>query len=173
MKRIAVDHIQMSVEDYPRARAFYLAALKPLGWSLMMEFPEGKSPSYGGFGVEGKPFLWIGAGARQTPPTHTAFGATSRDEVDAFYVAAIAAGATDNGPPGVRKLYHPNYYAAFVRDPEGHNIEAVFHGAPARSAGRKNVTKAPAKRGRAAPKRVARKSAAKRKPSTRRKRSAR
>lgn len=147
MTRTAVDHIQMSVENYPRAKAFYAKALKPLGWSLMMEFPETGAPSHGGFGVDGKPYLWIGAGPRQTPPMHTAFGAASRAEVDAFYRAAIAAGATDNGPPGVRKLYHPNYYAAFVFDPEGHNIEAVFHGAPANpAASRKRAKKAAAKR---------------------------
>jgi catechol 2,3-dioxygenase-like lactoylglutathione lyase family enzyme len=168
MNRIAVDHIQMSVENYPRAKAFYIAALKPLGWSLMMEFPEGGEPMYGGFGVDGKPFLWIGAGARQTPPTHTAFGATSRGEVDAFYAAALAAGATDNGPPGIRKDYHPNYYAAFVRDPEGHNIEAVFHGAPAAApaAKRKPARKAAAKR-KPAKRAPARKPATRRKPARR------
>ena len=166
MSRIAVDHIQLSVEDYPRAKAFYLKALKPLGWSLMMEFPEKGTPSHGGFAVDGKPFLWIGAGARQVPPTHIAFGATSRSEVDAFYKAAMAAGAKDNGPPGVRKLYHPNYYGAFVFDPEGHNIEAVFHGAPA-------TGKAPAKRAaKAAPKKRA--TAKRRKPApARRKKKAR
>lgn len=155
MSRIAVDHMQLSVEDYPRAKAFYAKALKPLGWSLMMEFPEKGTPMYGGFAVEGKPFLWIAGGARQVPRTHIAFGATSRAEVDAFYKAALAAGGTDNGPPGVRKLYHPNYYGAFVFDPEGHNIEAVFHGAPAapkkaapakKASSRKSAKKAPAKR---------------------------
>ena len=151
MSRTAVDHMQLSVEDYPRAKAFYLKALKPLGWSLMMEFPEKGTPMYGGFAVDGKPFLWIAGGARQVPKTHIAFGAMSRAEVDAFYKAALAAGGTDNGPPGVRKLYHPNYYGAFVLDPEGHNIEAVTHSAPAApkkkaAAARKPAKKAPAKR---------------------------
>jgi catechol 2,3-dioxygenase-like lactoylglutathione lyase family enzyme len=128
--RHVIDHIQLSVEDYPRAKAFYVAALKPLGFTLMMEFPEGQTPLYGGLGAEGKPFLWIGAGARQTPPTHIAFGVNTRPEVDAFYTAALAAGGTDNGPPGVRLDYHPKYYAAYVRDPEGHNIEAVCQALP-------------------------------------------
>ncbi len=125
--RHVLDHIQLSVEDYARAKEFYGKALAPLGFSLMMEFPEQGPPMHGGFGAEGKPFFWITSGSRQTPPTHVAFGAPSRAEVDAFYKAAMAAGGTDNGPPGTRKLYHPNYYAAFVRDPEGHNIEAVCH----------------------------------------------
>jgi len=126
MTRHFLDHVQLSVEDYTRAKAFYAKALEPLGFSLMMEFPPDK-PMHGGFGAEGKPFFWITSGARQTPPTHIAFGAPSRAVVDAFYAAAMAAGGTDNGPPGLREMYHPTYYGAFVRDPEGHNIEAVCH----------------------------------------------
>lgn len=172
-----IDHIQLSVEDYPRAKAFYLKALKPLGFSLMMEFPEGQSPMYGGFGVEGKPFLWIGAGARQTPPTHIAFGVDTRPEVDAFYAAALAAGGTDNGPPGVRSDYTPTYYAAYVRDPEGHNIEAVCHAAPgvAKAAAPRKRTakraakKAPAKKTRKARAVRGRKAATKKAPARRRK----
>jgi catechol 2,3-dioxygenase-like lactoylglutathione lyase family enzyme len=125
--RHVLDHIQLSVEDYPRAKAFYAQALAPLGFTLMMEFPEEGPPLHGGLGAGGKPFFWLTGGARQAPPTHIAFGADTRAAVDAFYAAAIAAGGVDNGPPGTRKLYHPNYYAAFVRDPEGHNIEAVCH----------------------------------------------
>jgi len=126
MTRHFLDHVQLSVEDYARAKDFYAKALEPLGLSLMMEFPPDK-PMHGGFGAEGKPFFWITSGGRQTPPTHIAFGAPSRAVVDAFYEAAMAAGGTDNGPPGIRAHYHPTYYAAFVRDPEGHNIEAVCH----------------------------------------------
>ena len=80
-----------------------------------------------GFGIEGKPFLWLSPKGRQTPCQHLAFGAPNRAAVNAFYQAALAAGATDNGAPGVRPHYHPNYYGAFVYDPEGQNIEAVCH----------------------------------------------
>ena len=145
MTRHVLDHIQLSVADYPRAKAFYARALQPLGFSLMMEFPQEGPPTHGGFAAEGKPFLWIAGGGRQTPPTHVAFGAASPAVVDAFYAAAMAAGGTDNGPPGTRALYHPNYYAAFVRDPEGHNIEAVCHGpgsAPARKRPARKATTA-------------------------------
>jgi catechol 2,3-dioxygenase-like lactoylglutathione lyase family enzyme len=125
----AIDHISLSVSDYAAARAFYKAALKPLGWSLMMEFPSKKDAKYGGFGVEGKPFFWIGEGKKKTSPRmHIAFGAESRKAVDAFYKAAIKAGGKDNGKPGVRAHYHPNYYGAFVLDLDGQNIEAVCHG---------------------------------------------
>ena len=136
-----IDHMQLSVGDYKKARAFYLKALKPLGWEMMMEFPSARTATHGGLGTEGKPFLWLVQGRKQTPRTHIAFGAKSRAEVDAFYKAALAAGGQDNGPPGVRKHYHPNYYAAFVRDPDGHNIEAVTHTAPARPR-RASTTKA-------------------------------
>lgn len=154
MTRIAIDHMQLAVADYAKAKAFYLKALKPLGWTLAMEFPEEGAPAFGGFAVDGKPYLWLAGGTRQTPRTHIAFGANSRAEVDAFYKAAMAAGGTDNGPPGVRKMYHPNYYAAFVLDPEGHNIEAVTHSAPA------TAKKASAKKtAKPAPKKVAAKKA--------------
>jgi catechol 2,3-dioxygenase-like lactoylglutathione lyase family enzyme len=166
MSRIALDHMQLNVADYAQAKAFYAKVLKPLGWTLMMEFPEQDAPTYGGFGVDGKPYFWLAGGARQTPRTHVAFGAMSRAEVDAFYKAALAGGAKDNGPPGVRKVYHPNYYSAFVLDPEGHNVEAVFHGAPANPSARKSPKKRVAK---AAPRRAAakKKPAAKRKPAAR------
>ena len=122
----ALDHIGISVSDYDRARAFYLAALAPLGWTMMMEFPmpDGKA---GGIGKDGKPFFWISTGGKTAPHLHVAFGAESRKAVDAFYAAALAAGGTDNGKPGLRIEYHPNYYGAFVLDPDGHNIEAVCH----------------------------------------------
>ena len=122
----ALDHIGLSVSDYDRARAFYAAALEPLGWGMMMEFPtpDGKA---GGFGRDGKPFFWISEGGKTAPHLHVAFGAETRAAVDAFYAAAIKAGGKDNGPPGIREMYHPTYYGAFVLDPDGHNIEAVCH----------------------------------------------
>jgi catechol 2,3-dioxygenase-like lactoylglutathione lyase family enzyme len=155
MARHFLDHIQLSVEDYPRAKAFYAKALEPLGFSLMMEFPEDGPPSYGGFAAEGKPFLWISGGGRQTPPTHIAFGAPSHAVVEAFYAAALAAGGTDHGAPGIRAHYHPTYYAAFVRDPEGHNIEAVCHGEETARA-----EKRPARKRAAAPKKQRRRATA-------------
>jgi catechol 2,3-dioxygenase-like lactoylglutathione lyase family enzyme len=80
-----------------------------------------------GFGRDGKPSFWISAGGRTTPRLHIAFVADDRAAVNAFFEAALAAGAADSGVPGVRAHYHPHYYAAFVLDPEGHNIEAVCH----------------------------------------------
>jgi catechol 2,3-dioxygenase-like lactoylglutathione lyase family enzyme len=125
-----LDHISLSVSDFAAARAFYAAALAPLGISVQMEV--GKAETGGayegaGFGAAGKPFFWIGSGGRTAPPTHIAFAADSRAEVDAFYQAAIAAGAKDNGAPGIRAHYHPSYYGAFVLDADGNNIEAVCH----------------------------------------------
>lgn len=127
-----LDHIGINVSDYPRSKAFYQKALAPLGAELVMEFGPG-----GGFGRGGNPEFWITGApmAFQSPeqvrvitPSHVSFAARSRAEVDAFYRAALDAGARDNGPPGIRAHYHPNYYGAFVLDPDGHNVEAVFHG---------------------------------------------
>src|SRR5262245_49473297 len=127
-----LDHISLAVSDYAKSKAFYEKALASLGVAPIMEF--GKAC---GFGKKGKPDFWIGEGPAsfQKPeqlepitPTHIAFSASSRAEVDAFYNAAMAAGAKDFGAPGVRPHYHPNYYGAFVLDPDGHDIEAVYHG---------------------------------------------
>jgi catechol 2,3-dioxygenase-like lactoylglutathione lyase family enzyme len=95
----------------------------------MMEFKKGGSEAFDtvGFGRKGKPFFWIFDGGRTTPHTHIAFRTETRAEVDAFYAAAIAAGGSDNGKPGLRPHYHPSYYGAFVIDADGHNIEAVCH----------------------------------------------
>ena len=125
-----IDHIGMGVSDYDRAKAFYAAALKPLGAALVMEVTADQNPAgapAAGFGREGKPDFWIGGEGKTTPPTHIAFTARTRAEVDAFYQAAIDAGGRDNGGPGLRPHYHPNYYGAFVFDADGHNIEAVCH----------------------------------------------
>ena len=123
-----IDHTSLSVADADAAIAFYDAALAPLGASLMMTVP----PEFtGGVKVVGygrdRPTFWLHQGEKQTPPVHMAFTAATRAEVDAFHAAAMAAGGTDNGPPGLRPHYHPNYYGAFVRDPDGNNIEAVCH----------------------------------------------
>jgi catechol 2,3-dioxygenase-like lactoylglutathione lyase family enzyme len=125
-----LDHIGMSVSDFARAKAFYTTALKPLGITLLMEFGSDVTGSsdVAGFG-RGKPYFWIASGPA-TSPIHLAFGAATRADVDAFYAAAMAAGGKDNGAPGIRAHYHPDYYGAFVFDPDGHNVEAVCHGAP-------------------------------------------
>jgi catechol 2,3-dioxygenase-like lactoylglutathione lyase family enzyme len=126
-----IDHITLVVGDYARSKAFYEKALAPLGIKPLMDF--GKAC---GFGRE-KPEFWLGTGPasfqtsehlRSITPTHVAFLARDRAEVDAFHTAALAAGGKDYGAPGVRAHYHPDYYGAFVLDPDGHDIEAVFHG---------------------------------------------
>lgn len=120
----ALDHIGLHVSDFTRSKDFYTAALQPLGIKIVMEFAE--NGGVAGFG-RSKPEFWIDEGQPITSPFHIAFAAANRGEVDAFYAAAMAAGGKDNGPPGLRPQYHPNYYGAFVIDPDGHNIEAVCH----------------------------------------------
>jgi len=120
-----IDHIGLGVADYERSKAFYLKALAALGYELIMEVTE--VGPHAGFGADGKPDFWITRGKATTPPLHVAFAARDRPTVRAFSQAARAAGAHDNGAPGPRPEYHPNYYGAFVLDPDGHNIEAVCH----------------------------------------------
>lgn len=124
-----IDHIGIVVRDYARSKAFYEQALAPLGSGLIMEstWHETGDAKHAGFGANGQPQFWIGSGVPRQGPLHVAFAARTRAQVDAFYQAAIAAGGTDNGPPGLRPQYHPNYYGAFVLDPDGVNIEAVCH----------------------------------------------
>ena len=114
-----VDHIGLNVTDYEKAKAFYAAALAPLGMTVKMDF--GVTVGMG----EDHPFLWISKGV--PGHVHLAIRAKSRKDVDAFYAAAMKAGATDNGGPGLRTEYSENYYAAFVLDADGHNLEAVCH----------------------------------------------
>ena len=116
-----IDHLTLTVRDVDRSVEFYTRALAPLGYRMLMEFER-----VYGFGDD-KPYLWIKEDDVPTPPQHLAFEAHSRAEVDAFYAAALAAGARDNGPPGLREQYHPTYYAAFVIDLDGNPIEAVNH----------------------------------------------
>lgn len=125
-----IDHIGFPVSDYAKAKLFYEKALAPLGYALIMEVTADVNPSGAaacGFGRGGKPDFWIGAEGGLARPIHVAIVVESRAEVDAFYQAALAAGGKDNGAPGIRAHYHPNYYGAFVLDPDGHNIEAVCH----------------------------------------------
>jgi catechol 2,3-dioxygenase-like lactoylglutathione lyase family enzyme len=124
-----IDHTGVVVSDYAKSKAFYEKALAPIGYVLMMEIPAAVTghADVAGFGEPPKPDFWISSGTANKPPVHIAFRVPTREQVDAFYRAALAAGGTDNGAPGLRPHYHPNYYGAFVRDPDGHNIEAVCH----------------------------------------------
>ncbi|MFT3664973.1 VOC family protein [Piscinibacter sp.] len=116
------DHLGLGVSDLPRSKAFFLQALAPLQAAVVMEGPYGV-----GIGRKGKPSLWLSQAQAPSAPVHIAFVADSRAEVDAFHAAALAAGGRDNGAPGLRPHYHPDYYGAFVIDPDGHNVEAVCH----------------------------------------------
>jgi catechol 2,3-dioxygenase-like lactoylglutathione lyase family enzyme len=126
-----IDHVGFKVSDYATSKAFYGRVLAPLGYSLVMEVTPamtGTDSHHAGFGAGGKPDFWIGTGQAATRSgLHVALVASSRAAVDAFHAAALAAGARDNGAPGLRPVYHPHYYGAFVLDPDGHNIEAVCH----------------------------------------------
>ena len=126
-----IDHVGFPVADYARSKAFYTQALAPLGYALIMEVQqtENDSPA-AGYGMNGKPDFWIGGEGGLNRLVHIAIAARDRASVDAFHRAALAAGGKDHGAPGPRPHYHPNYYAAFVLDPDGHNVEAVCH-APA------------------------------------------
>ena len=124
-----IDHVGLTVSDYDRAKAFYAQALAPLGITVLMEVgpQETGGDRHCGFGRDGIPFFWIGTGDRPKGGVHVAFTAPDRATVDAFHAAALKAGGTDHGGPGLRPHYHPNYYGAFVLDPDRHNIEAVCH----------------------------------------------
>jgi len=124
-----LDHIGLAVRDIDRSRAFYAKVLAPLGYGLVMEVTPQMTggDTYLGFGTPQKPYFWIGSRGRIEGSLHVAFAADNRAGVDEFYRVALAAGAKDNGPPGLRPQYHPDYYGAFVFDPDGHNIEAVCH----------------------------------------------
>ncbi len=119
------DHVALSVGDYEASRAFYEAALAPLGHGVVMQ-SDNEGGKVTGFG-DGQTDFWLGDGGPLTGRFHVAFRAPDRAAVDAFYAAAMAAGGLDNGPPGLRAHYHPHYYAAFVLDPDGNNVEAVCH----------------------------------------------
>ena len=116
------DHIGVGVTDLRASKAFFLKALSPLGVGVVMEFPEAV-----GLGQEQKPSFWLAATDGVPLPIHIAFVANDRRQVDEFYRQALAAGGKDNGPPGIRAHYHPDYYGAFVIGPDGHNVEVVCH----------------------------------------------
>jgi len=120
-----IHHIDFAVTDLTRSRAFYLEALKPLGMRLMMDRQHEDGRQIIGFGSPPDPVFWIRSGQPVLGHLHVAFNAGSRTVVDAFHAAAIAAGGRDHGAPGLRSRYAAHYYAAFVLDPDGHNVEAV------------------------------------------------
>ena len=116
------DHIGIGVTDLDASKQFFLQALEPIGVTVVMEGPYGV-----GLGQHGKPSLWFHETENKPVPIHIAFTAENRAQVDAFYRAALAAGGKDNGGPGLRPQYHPNYYGAFVISPDDHNVEVVCH----------------------------------------------
>ena len=124
-----IDHTGFLVSDPMKSRAFYDAALAPLGYRVLMEVPTEHTGGRVvlGYGEPPKPDFWVAEGPPNEPRVHIAFRAASHAQVDAFYKTAIAAGGKDNGPPGPRPHYHAHYYGAFVLDPDGHNVEAVCH----------------------------------------------
>jgi catechol 2,3-dioxygenase-like lactoylglutathione lyase family enzyme len=116
-----LDHASIGISDIERSKKFYDQALRPLGIERL--YAEGETSA--GYGAHSKAFFWIGLRNTLQTSVHIAFTAQDREAVDAFHAAALAAGGKDNGPPGLRRHYHPSYYGAFVLDPDGHNIEAV------------------------------------------------
>ncbi|MBA4808407.1 VOC family protein [Brevundimonas sp.] len=125
-----LDHIGLAVRDIDASRAFYEQALAALGYGVVAVIPPEQMESGGRavmFGVDGEPDFVIADNERPGEGTHVAFRASTRAQVEAFHATAIAAGGRDNGKPGLRPEYGPNYYAAFVFDPDGINVEAVCH----------------------------------------------
>jgi catechol 2,3-dioxygenase-like lactoylglutathione lyase family enzyme len=118
-----IDHIMVRTSDYNKSKAFYNKALRAIGYELVKEVGGMAC----GFGPGGVPIFWITDNKKPSQAVHIAFNAKDRKTVDAFHAEAIAAGGRDNGQPGLRPDYHPNYYGAFVFDPDGNNIEAVCH----------------------------------------------
>lgn len=124
-----IDHVGITVSDFNKSKRFYSAALAAVKFKLLHDFPASVTghTDVAGFGEPPKPEFWIARGTANIPAVYVACRVASASLVDAFYRAAINAGGRDNGAPGIRPEYHPNYYGAFVLDPDGHNIEAVCH----------------------------------------------
>ncbi|WP_295521376.1 VOC family protein [uncultured Stenotrophomonas sp.] len=120
-----LDHIEFAVRDAAVSRAFYACALAPLGIVHVLQVRTATGGARHGFGAEGYPCLWFHDKDVPGEGTHIAFAAATRAQVDAFHQAALAAGGVDNGAPGIRERYHPGYYAAYVLDPDGVNVEVV------------------------------------------------
>ena len=129
---MALDHVSIGVTNMQRSKAFYDAALAPLGMTPVMPVEIGGQLVGLGYGSSEKPCFWIGKPINGQPATmgngvHIALHAATRAAVDAFYLAALAQGGIEDGKPGLRGHYHPNYYGAFVRDPDGNKVEACCH----------------------------------------------
>ena len=122
-----LDHIGLAVRDLAKSRAFYEAALAPLGITVLQVIDQNEAGGTAVMMGDSEPFFVFADNEQPGEGTHVAFRAASRAQVDGFYAAAMAAGGKDNGAPGIRAQYHPNYYAAFVFDPDGINVEAVCH----------------------------------------------
>ena len=125
-RRVVIDHVSVGVSDLSRSREFYRHALTPLGFSELGPWRDGAEEAT--FGLEEADDFAISTAYATGAPVHVAFAADRREQVDAFYSAALGAGGRDNGAPGLRPQYSDGYYSAFVLDPDGHNIEAVHHG---------------------------------------------
>ncbi|MGZ3280393.1 MAG: VOC family protein [Caulobacteraceae bacterium] len=127
-----IDHMGIGASDFDASRRFYDAALAPLDMGVVMEVTPEQSGGYHGvgYGRDGKPVFWVSSGGARGPGIHVAFAARTRAQVDAFHQAGLKSGGRDNGGPGLRPHYHPDYYGAFLLDPDGINVEAVCH-APA------------------------------------------
>ena len=126
-----IDHASTYTTHYDAAKRLYQAAFAPLGATLQREMVASWDPEFPtrrmcAFGPQ-RPIFWLIEVREPATPRHTAFGAATRAQVDAFYRAALGAGGRDNGAPGLRTIYHPTYYGAFVLDPDGNNVEAVCH----------------------------------------------
>jgi catechol 2,3-dioxygenase-like lactoylglutathione lyase family enzyme len=119
-----IDHLKLHVTDPAKSRAFYEQALAPLGYRVLLE----PAPGVVGMGAR-MPDFWLAPAEGPATPSHVAFRAESEEQVQRFHEAALRAGGTDNGEPGLRPHYHQNYYGAFALDPDGNNVEAVYHGA--------------------------------------------
>jgi catechol 2,3-dioxygenase-like lactoylglutathione lyase family enzyme len=124
-----LDHVTLTVSDFKKSRAFYDAALAAIGVLPLWEDPAepGGPVTAIGYGRPPRPTFWIAQGPKASGPSHVAFNTFTRAEVDAFHAEALKAGGRDNGAPGLRPQYDPNYYAAFILDPDGNNVEAVCH----------------------------------------------
>ncbi|HEU4402676.1 MAG TPA: VOC family protein [Candidatus Polarisedimenticolia bacterium] len=117
-----IDHVGLKVKDFKKSLAFFAKSLAPLGYKVLAEYEDGA-----GLGTGKSPDFWISKGDPPRPGVHIAFASGKRAIVDRFHAAALSAGGRDNGAPGLRRDYHPDYYGAFVFDPDGNNIEAVCH----------------------------------------------
>jgi catechol 2,3-dioxygenase-like lactoylglutathione lyase family enzyme len=124
-----IDHIGIGATDFETSRVFYGSTLPTLGINPIIEVTPDQTGAYHGigYGRDNKPFFWLAKGGQRASGLHIAFTATTRAQVDAFYATALRSGGKDNGPPGLRSYYHPNYYGTFIYDPDGVNVEAVCH----------------------------------------------